>query len=97
MVKKIKTCSLDKFLIGKCEQDPHKVKLFIKFLYKHKAYGIYVFNYINAVDFWKKEYHIESSIPNDFIIRAFLWGKTPQGYDYWKNLNNLWCDFLHIK
>ena len=28
------------------------------------------------------------------IVSAFTWGKTPEGYDYWDDLDNAWT--LHV-
>ena len=88
---KIKIFPLDEFLIKRCKQYPHVIKEFIRFLMMHNAYGKYVFNYANASDYWKLIYHRGGAItPNKFFLRAFSWEKTPEGEDYWRNLNKMW-------
>lgn len=91
---KTKTCSLDKFLISKCKDQPHLLKEFIKFLYTHHAYGVYVFNYIHASESWKRDNHHEGGYPHAFIIDAFLWDATPQYHSYWSSLHDEWCSQL---
>ena len=90
------TCPLDKFLTSKCGNYPHVVKVFIRFLHIHGAYGKYAFNYAHASDSWKSENQVEGGDPYQLFSRAFSWELSPQGYCYWKNLNDLWRSRLTL-
>lgn len=32
---------------------------------------------------------------NKWIVTAFNWGETPEGWNYWNELNKLWISELH--
>lgn len=81
---------LNKFIISKCKNQPYLIKVFIRFLITHEAYEKFVFNYANVSNSWKNTYHDEIGTPNLLLVRAFLWGNTPEGQDYWDNINDLW-------
>lgn len=90
MNNKNKTCPIDKFLIGKCRGEIKLVKYFIQFLYTHKSYGKFVFNYAHASDYWKNNHHDETGSPNQLMAGAFNWDYAPEGQFYWQALNALW-------
>ena len=78
-----------------------KVKIFIRFLKKHKIYNQF-FTYassesachlrkinkrkINVFDFINNELNNQGYVIN----KAFVWDKTEEGYLYWFNINNEW-------
>ena len=58
----------------------------LKFLKKKGAYEEFMMNYNggDGID-WRKELDINYVIKID---DAFFWDNTPQGWDYWNNLDN---------
>ena len=42
----------------------------------------------------KKNIYIE---PREFIIDAFIWAETSEGYEFWCNIDVLWIQFLKSK
>lgn len=91
------TCTLDKFLSGKCKDKPHIVKEFISFLYRQGVYGKYIFYYANTSHHWKQEYHHEWGDPLNFISAAFRWYKTPEKHPYWESIDKMWRSELKHK
>ena len=67
---------------------------FIEFLKTHKAHSRYVRNAKNSnltLDIITKT---SKDTPQGWIARAFTWIKTPEGHDYWRNLDNYWREEL---
>lgn len=57
-------------------------KQFRDFLKEHNAYYAYI-----------KNNKGESENPYTYID-SFHWDSTPEGYEYWRNLDDLWFDIL---
>lgn len=78
-----------------------KLKIFIRFLKKHKAYHKYLSNC-----FSNNGYNVRSNVNNQltvndfiqhelqnrclFINTAFLWDETNEGYEFWHKIFNEW-------
>lgn len=58
---------------------------FFKFLVEHDA----LFPYINNLNL-ELILQIYQHIPEFWITLAFKWDETPEGYNYWAILDNLW-------
>ena len=58
---------------------------FFKFLVEHDA----LFPYINNLDLEEKQ-NLFQNRSEFWIVMAFRWSNTPEGYNYWSILNNLW-------
>ena len=89
-IMNFKPCPLKIFITSKCSERPRLLKDFASFLYAHKSYGRYVFNYLNASEFWQHEFQHEGGDPTQLISRAFRWESTPEGDSYWQFLNEMW-------
>ena len=78
-----------------------KLKLFIRFLKKHKAYNQFFAHcfsnngwsvrkshpkYKTVTEFIDDEFNHDCSIIN----KAFIWKETEEGYDYWFDLYHEW-------
>ena len=55
-----------------------------KFLKKEGVYDQFI---ANTDEYWLKIKTINKR-PFDTIIEAFVWYKTPEGHDFWKNLDD---------
>lgn len=81
-------------------------KEFIEFLKQNNALKEYKENFIN---YWKTFYpkdiipliidplHMlikDTNRYHDIINDSFIWGRTPQGHDYWSILNSQWIKKL---
>lgn len=78
-----------------------KLRIFIRFLKKHKAYHKYLSNC-----FSNNGYNVRSNVNNQltvndfikyelenrclFINTAFLWDETNEGYKFWYKIFNEW-------
>ena len=60
---------------------------FIKFLKKHGALRKFKYN----LKVSREDYDINDHIGN--IGGGFTWSDTPEGQDYWSNLNTLWSEY----
>ena len=70
-------------------------RLFFDFLRKKGALKAYKKNFKNYRG--KRSFDdVFSSdrLCGDYIIDAFLWRPTPEGYAYWEHLNQLWHDIV---
>ena len=68
-----------------------KISRFFEFLGQHDALIPYILNF-NKGPFSE---FVMSYDPEDFIICAFAWSDTPQGFFYWLRLSDIWIDELH--
>lgn len=59
---------------------------FVKFLKENKAYIKYMRNAGYISD--------EEIDIHDSYFEAFHWDSTPEGYDYWNNLDTDWFDLI---
>ena len=70
---------------------------FFKFLKENNAYEIYMLNLKKRK---VKNSEIKSFFMNcyykDVIAESFNWKGTPQGFDYWFQLNEKWVDAIHM-
>lgn len=63
---------------------------FINFLKVNKAHEKFIKNlrnsrYSSIDEFEDEEY-------DDWILNAFRWDKTPEGEEYWQELDDMWCN-----
>lgn len=71
---------------------------FFEFLTQNKCTLAFLRNFLahrdgdgNAVDWLVGAF---KSDPEKMIISNFVWSKTPEGCDYWKNLNSKWMNLF---
>lgn len=67
---------------------------FINFLKISKAYDEFINNLEVQEEFSSLEELCNNSEPCDWIDDAFWWQDTPEGYEYWEYLDNLWYNTL---
>lgn len=70
-------------------------KLFIDFLKENNCYIKFKDNFFRENPEGDFADFIHRSVYNIFII-AFCWSETPEGREYWRNLNYKWNDFVSI-
>ena len=80
-----------------------KKRNFIKFLKQNNAYGPYMYNF-NSLEgiFYKKRYgtsinskkFFENLSYTDYLLEAFHWSDTYQGYRFWLDLNKEWIETM---
>lgn len=67
------------------------VKIFIEFLKKHKVLDQYRNNVApyhgNELQFFR---NIFKRDPKGYVTGAFLWAGSPEGPDFWKDINQKW-------
>ena len=75
--------------------DNKSKRLFFSFLRKHNALKAYKKNFKNyRGDLSFNDVFSSNRLPSDYIIDAFLWRPTPEGYTYWEHLDQLWRDII---
>lgn len=69
--------------------------LFISFLYKKKCYNIFKFNFLNTeLEFIETmRFHKRRGI-EDYVLTAFNWALTEEGYEFWDNIHNDWVQYI---
>lgn len=73
--------------------DNKSKRLFFSFLAKHGALTKYKFN--RNIYLQKKFREVDNIMTNKtYISRAFSWRGTPEGYEYWEHLSQLWHDII---
>ena len=63
---------------------------FINFLKRFNAYDEFINNLTVQEEFSSLDQLFHNSETCDWIDDAFWWDKTPEGYEYWESLDNLW-------
>ena len=68
---------------------------FIQFLVENDAYEQYMQNFLNfgrskPFDEWFEQ--LENKM--DGICSCFMWQDTPEGHEFWENLNRKWIKFV---
>lgn len=73
--------------------DNKSKRLFFSFLAKHGALTKYKWN--RNIYVQKKSHEMDSITgKNTYISNAFTWRVTPEGYEYWRHLSQLWYDIV---
>lgn len=78
-----------------------KLKIFIRFLKKHKAYHKYLSNCFSNNGYYVRMNSMNQMTVNDFIKyelknrclfinKAFVWDETNEGYGFWYTIYNEW-------
>jgi len=44
----------------------------------------------NLLSVWKEQSMAQGGLDRDSVRTAFIWNSTPQGYDYWSEVYNLY-------
>jgi len=60
-------------------------QIFVMFLKKHRKYASYKRNYAQL----HRSYQDDSDV-TDFLMSAYDWINTPEGHEYWSNLDSEW-------
>ena len=70
------------------------VKIFRQFLRQRNAWEPYVIHTRKNVmrPFYP---NVQRSSPTTFLNCAFAWSYTPQGHNYWQQINDEWVNFLN--
>jgi hypothetical protein len=64
---------------------------FYKFLVDNNALDKYIYNLDNNYNYF------EHKNKNQYILWAFDWVNTHEGYEFWLNLNYKWVEYLKKK
>lgn len=72
-----------------CSSEDLSLSLFTSFLTQNEAYDSYMRNCIkvNSPSCFS---FLKYLIPESYVHGAFLWENTPEGFDYWKLINDKW-------
>jgi len=68
-------------------------KEFIRFLKKKRMYSKFIKNYKKR----GSQYDIQDVVfnpPCKYIIRAFEWGETPEGLQFWWDVETEWLEII---
>ena len=87
-----KILSVSYGIIYRLQKERRKHRSLYQFLYDNKSTAKFLRNlksssvneYINIHDL------IQNEKPEDYIRKAFTWGYTPEGAEYWWKLNKKW-------
>lgn len=81
-----------------------ELKVFSTWLREHDAFEKYIANLIAddsdsftngaVTDIESAQTYLEGLEPEEYIERAFGWGNTPEGAQYWAELCTLWQEFI---
>lgn len=55
---------------------------FLWFLFRNRAMSRYLRNYISK--------NIDSY---EYLLNAFTWSESPEGHEFWSDLNDKWCGY----
>jgi hypothetical protein len=66
---------------------------FYKFLVDNNALDKYIYNFDNYKEINYSELLHKNK--NQYILWSFDWSNTPEGHEFWSNLNYKWINFLH--
>lgn len=71
-------------------------KEFVKFLYREKVYGIFMYNILNVDSRWMStfSYREQNAQPYFYIVCAFEWIRTKEGMDFWQQVNIKWRKYM---
>lgn len=74
--------------------DNESKRLFFSFLARHGALTKYKLN--RNIYLQKKFGKTDDAMTNKpyYLSRAFSWRETPENYDYWAHLNQVWHDVI---
>ena len=76
-------------------------KLFIKFLHQNNVYLPFMYNFISTPISEQNTYHSKKCDAESYMLKAFTWSPTHQGYNFWSELNKKWkkivFDFIDKK
>lgn len=73
--------------------DNESKRLFFSFLARHRALTKYKWN--RNIYLQRDSRGVGDIITNaTYISHAFSWRLTPEGYEYWEHLNQLWHDII---
>lgn len=61
---------------------------FIVFLRKHRVYKKYM---SNLKEGGQTVEDMKATGAAGLINGAFVWRKTPEGHEFWRNLDDIWC------
>lgn len=75
------------------------INTFIEFLKDNNLYDMYMSNMPKSdiETYGDIESILDSRIsnPEDYIISPFIWRDTPQGREFWFNIDNLWTNTIN--
>ena len=72
-----------------------KLKLFNIFLIKHKAFYQFYYNMLMKHKSLERALiAMKMAYPYDYLMKAFYWGGTKEGGDFWTQLNAQWTTHL---
>lgn len=71
------------------------LSLFITFLGRNDAYGSFLRNCSKNPSYPDISV-LKNLTPDSYVYGAFLWEKTPEGFDYWKLINDKWTLVLTL-
>ena len=69
------------------------LKIFANFLLINNAFNKYFVN-VYFSPWWQGTTAKLYGYEKYWLIKAFEWNRTPQGYDFWKKLNSKWHVYL---
>ena len=71
---------------------------FIEWLKAHEVLTIFIENFCSfySTDWDQFDLKMFDFGPNSWIDRAFTWMDTPQGHDYWEDLDSKWRNTIYI-
>lgn len=82
-------------------KDIKYIQLLFSLLKKANIYGDYIMNYHisatsehNGTNLFK---FLNDTNKNDWLLLAFSWYYTRQGFDFWNQLQGKWEQILHTK
>lgn len=70
-----------------------------KFLLKHRVYRKFVANLdeCNTFEEFEKAMKDEKVNESDFIVRAFWWDDSNEGFEFWRNISHEWVYYIKNK
>ena len=75
------------------EQDNILRKRFFAFLKENNAYDKWIYN-LRHKGWWSvSPQNLYEDNSNEAISRAFFWGDTKEGHEFWSELNHKWSDY----
>ena len=67
-------------------------QIFIEFLKEHEAYENFIRNLESDPEYSCLDELFNTIYYSEWISLAFIWKDTPEGHDYWADLDFIWAN-----
>lgn len=73
--------------------DKYTIKIFLRFLRKHKCYNSYIFNVKQNRNVENVKDFLSYCRSRRFVRAAFRWSSSMEGHNYWNEISREWVKY----